>query len=455
MGPHMGRPARVSEPTQRVPSGSATGSARSPHVLLIAWEYPGAHSRRGTALARRVGQVARGLAGLGWRVTVVHRQQRADDPAASTVVRDPTSGPHPVCRRAVAGPGADARARGWLMPLRKLSTLVTAVIHGDRSGRWAYRAIRSIRRGNLDPPDIAIAFFTPRGPLAVAATLCDQMGLPWIADLQDPWWEGTSRPLRPLVARWMRKTLRSAALVVQVSPEWATQDAVILRRPVTVLRHAVPPAPSRSRATQEGEDTGPFRILYVGSLKQEEGDIGPFMDAIRLVQEEPAVRRSVEVHIASSEESWRLFAQAAAARGITRAMRWLGWLDDAALRHTMTTAHCLLLVPMFPAHRQGVPSKLFEYLAYDPPVLIAGPDSGGMTSLLEEWAHPPVVAVTAQQIASAIRRACDGDASALLHRHRCGIAPLSEEALASWYSERMHRVLRAVRAQFMAPVEAA
>jgi hypothetical protein len=111
------------------------------------------------------------------------------------------------------------------------------------------------------------------------------------------------------------------------------------------------------------------------------------------------------------------------------------------LREAIDDADALLLIPMFPAHRQGVPSKLFEYVAYDTPVLVAGPDSGGMTSVLAEWGHPPVVARTAHDIADALARAQEGDLSGLLARSRCQRAPVTETGLARWYSERMHHVL--------------
>jgi hypothetical protein len=233
---------------------------------------------------------------------------------------------------------------------------------------------------------------------------------------------------------------------VQVSPEWAADDAAVLRRRVEVVRHAVPSPRGSEGDRLDQRRNGRFRILYVGSLNPDQQDIRPFMDALALVRRENEDGRAIEVEIAGGEESWRLFSAAAAARGIPDAARWLGWLDERALHHAMSDADCLLLIPMAPEHRRGVPSKLFEYLAYDTPVLIAGPDSGGMTSLLDEWAHPRVVAATAEAIASAMVRARDGDRSGLLHRQQCRRAPVTDEALATWYSERMHRTLHDVHA---------
>ena len=418
--------------------------ARQSKVLLIAWEYPGAHSRQGTALARRVGQVARGLAGLGWSVTVVHRLQRDGDPGASSTVEEAGPDGRAIRRRAIEGPPAASRLARWLMPLRKLATVWTAFSSGDRSGRWATNVLRAIDRVGIERPDMIIAFFTPRGPLAIASSLEKRWGVPWIADFQDPWWEGTSQALRPLVARWMRRTLRSASSIVQVSPEWAREAEEVLKRRVEVVRHAVPGLAEAEVDFRTVRGRAAFRILYVGSLNPDQQDVRPFMDALALMRKERGDARPVELAVAAGEESWKLFSEAAGTRGISDATRWLGWLDARSLRREMLDADCLLLIPMAPAHRRGVPSKLFEYLAYPTPVLVAGPDSGGMTSLLEEWAHPPVVASTPLAIASAIRRAREGDGSALLHRRRCANAPVTDAALAKWYSDRMHDVLHQV-----------
>jgi hypothetical protein len=92
------------------------------------------------------------------------------------------------------------------------------------------------------------------------------------------------------------------------------------------------------------------------------------------------------------------------------------------------------LIPWFPAWRQGVPSKLYEYVAFGRPVLIAGPDSGGVSSLLNEWGHPQVVADRAEFVAEAIRRAERGDTLRLFDPSRCSRAPQSEHDFGERYA---------------------
>jgi hypothetical protein len=158
------------------------------------------------------------------------------------------------------------------------------------------------------------------------------------------------------------------------------------------------------------------------------------MDA--LTQLNACGKRTVELQVAGTEDVWNKFARAATTRGGPQAVRWLGWLSDMELRLAAQKAHCLLLIPFFSSDRQGVPSKLYEYIAFDRPILVAGPDSGGVARVIAEWGHPPVVADSAANIVDSLQRACNGDFSGMLQRERCTTSPLSEEALVDWYVER-------------------
>jgi hypothetical protein len=424
----------------REETSAAGGGARS--VLIVAWEYPGYHSRQGTALSRRVGQIARGFARANWRVSVVHRLQRPDDPARDREVKDPVTPDVSINRRALAGSQANVElGRSGRAALRKATTAWHALHCGDRSGLWAGAVEELAKRGGLFPHSLVIGCFTPRGPLRAAAKLHRLWRVPWIADLQDPWWEGSSPPLRRIVARWMRRTLRSAASVFQVSPEWAAQDAAVLHRDVEVLRHAVPDLGEPAARAGSREARAAFIIVYAGSLNEDCQDLNPFMDALKLLRDRPGMSRRVIVRVAGSDAVWRKFLDAASARGITDSLEHLGWLTDAQLRDAMIAADALLLIPWFPEWRQGVPSKMYEYIAFATPTLVAGADSGGISQLLMEWGHPPVVAARAPEIVEAIRLAAGGDASRLVDRARCGVTPLSESELGAKYVERAESIV--------------
>jgi glycosyltransferase involved in cell wall biosynthesis len=176
-------------------------------------------------------------------------------------------------------------------------------------------------------------------------------------------------------------------------------------------------------------------MLYAGSLNEDCQNLDPLMDGLSLLRNEQGRDRRVVVQVAGSDAVWGKFAHAAAARGVSDSLENLGWLTEAQLARAARAADALLLIPWFPAWRQGVPSKLYEYVAFGRPVLIAGPDSGGVSSLLNEWGHPSVVASKAANVAEAIRSGVRGDTSLLLDVTRCRNLPMSERALGARYTE--------------------
>ena len=406
-----------------------TATRRLPHALVVAWEYPGVHSRRGTALARRVGQIVRGFADAEWAVTVAHRLNTERDPARDAPVSEFTPDGNVYTRHAIPGPSPDPRPGWWRAPARKAITAWTSFRHGDRSHSWARGALLHLRSMPIPPPDVIIGCFTPRGPLALAAEASRIWNAPWIADLQDPWWEGTSAGVRPLVALWTRRVLRSASVVVQVSPEWAAEMIPIVRRDVAVVRHAVRTLGTGSSANFRNAPSDPFTVFYAGSLNEEQQDVVPFLEAIGRVRRR-GMGRQIVVEIAGSEHVWEKFNRAASGLGVSDALRWLGWIDARTLAQRAAAADCLLVVPLFSPDRRGVPSKLFEYLEYGRPVLIAGRDSGAFDTLLAEWGHPPVVASSVDAIEDAVYRAMRGDDGALLTVDACQRAPVTERDLA-------------------------
>ena len=377
-------------------------------------------SRQGTALARRVGQIARGYARRGWRVDVLHHAREGEPPA---IDRYDGVVLHPVVEQA----GTPAVERHTMT--RRLMTAWYAAMHGDRSHRWARIARSRLAAFDDAPPTLVIGCFTPRGPINVARAAAHRWGVPWIADLQDPALEGCSRFIQPLVARWMRRTLRTAAAVVQVSPEWARADAALLGRHVAGVRHAVPV--SAIHQTRRPHRGGDFTLLYAGSLIGEHQSPAALMEALDRCNARPG--RRIVLEIAGGDATWKAFERFARQQSPDGWLRRLGWLRPAELSAAFERTDCLVLIPSNEPGRPVVPSKLFEYLASDRPILIAGPDAGGLDSLYAEWGHPDVTRADADAIADALERAASGDDSALLRRSACAHTPLDEEALIDRY----------------------
>jgi hypothetical protein len=310
---------------------------------------------------------------------------------------------------------------------------------------WGAAAAEILRKESALRPDIVVAFFTPRGPLLAARRLSERLRIPWIADLQDPALEGTSPQLRPLVSKWMRHTLRGAGAVVQVSPEWADLDSRLLGREVIVMRHAVPAmAKSLFRGAKPSSRVAErIRLLYAGSINPYHQNAGPLMQAIDLVNRRASISGgpSIELTIAGLESTFNAFLAASQSENARAALRSLGWLDHETLMRNMFEADALVVIPSALSEREMVPSKLFEYFATSTPILIAGRDSGGITSLMSEWNHPYVLHETAEQIARALTKLIDRDMSGMLHASRCSSAPFSEGDLCAAYTDLAERFI--------------
>jgi glycosyltransferase involved in cell wall biosynthesis len=143
--------------------------------------------------------------------------------------------------------------------------------------------------------------------------------------------------------------------------------------------------------------------------------------------------RSIVLEVAGAEATCEAFRACLPRNEVNAWFLPLGWLGTEDLSAAMQLAHCLVLVPSSEAGRPVVPSKLYEYMAFDRPVLVAGNDAGGLDSLYEEWGHRNVTCASADSIAMALDAACNGDFSRLLRRSGCAHPPMEESQLIDRY----------------------
>jgi glycosyltransferase involved in cell wall biosynthesis len=278
--------------------------------------------------------------------------------------------------------------------------------------RWWVDA--AVQRGReLDGPfDVILANLLPLETSFAAATLSRQLGIPWIADLDDPWAIDEMRVAPTALnyridLRKMRRGLASASALIMSCPE----AEVRLRRELPDL--ADRPIDAVAHGFNRDDYAGPrplreddrFRIVHTGSLHTELGlehrasarmrrllggtsvdvDIHTrshvyLLAAIdQLAAAEPELAGRIEVHLVGS--------LSAADRAV--ADRYPFVHAHGHLPHPETVAMArsadLLFLPMHelpPGRRAGiVPCKSYEYLAAERPILAAVPD-GDLRDLL-------------------------------------------------------------------------
>lgn len=382
---------------------SADGdAARRRRLLLLAYYYPpigGAGVQRGVKFLRylpELGYDATVLTGPGstrGRLAPADETLLADVPRHTGVVR--VEGPEP--------PRASAwteRAERWLR-LRS---------------PWARWWIEGARRAGAAPArgaDVLLATMSPWETGEAAAALARDAGVPWVADLRDPWAldEVLVYPTG-LHRRWdlarMRAVLRSAAAIVMNTPE-------ALER----LGRAFPELAGRATAIPNGYDAadfeGPtpirrdsaFRIVHTGYLHTELGRRHRRGGALRralggsegadlytrshvyLLEALERLRRErpddeIEVHLAGvTSDTDRAIAER---YPFVKLHGYLAHADSIAL---IRSADALFLpYHDLPAGTRAttVPGKTYEYLASGRPILAAVPD-GDVRDILAAAGH--------------------------------------------------------------------
>jgi glycosyltransferase involved in cell wall biosynthesis len=363
----------------------------------------------------------------------------------------------------VTGPGAQPN-RWSPRDERQLAKVADAEVHrvpgpepGSRTGlrgrveraldqpppwiRWWTANVGPVAR-QVGDVDLILASLIPYETAFAAAELSRELGVPWVADLEDPWALDEMRVAptaihqRRDLAR-MRRGLATASAIVMNTAE----AAVRVRRELPELDAArvvgIPtgfdsadfsgPAPSR--------EDGAFRIVHTGSMHTDLGHDHRKTKRMRRLLGGTSVDVDIltrsHVHLVQAIESLRA-ADPAAAR---IELHLAGDLTDADravnARHGFVRAHGhlphdetlglmrsadLLFLPMHelpPGRRAGlVPCKAYEYVASERPILAAVPD-GDARDLLSGLARASVCRPSdIDAMAEAIRARLHGTAAA-------------------------------------------
>lgn len=404
---------------------SRTVSPTDKHLLIFAWEYNGYHSVRGTALSKRPRQIAESFLKSGWQVTVIHRDHREESgvqPFFSSVEK---SGVHRIAIKA----GKDTELLHANPLLRKLETLFYVALRGDRTYKWSADVIKQFDSIPFSSkPTYIFGMFSPRVTLYLGNYFSKKLDIPWIADLQDPIYEGVSRKSWPMLNKWMRSTLRTAHAVSHISPEWAAIDAERLSMPVATIRHAIANPIDLPKVAGEG-NKHEFRVFYGGSIS---ADIQS-LDLIKQVIENVAKAGvTVKIVLAGNENARGIFSESLGESTID----YKGWLSTDEMNRVIAGCNSTLVVP-WSKERIGIPSKFYELCAYAKPIWIAGYDLGAFKSLLEEWAHPPLEIGDVIWQTSAIMKACKGDFNEMFSLPACKGNLLTEADLCSAFERLM------------------
>jgi glycosyltransferase involved in cell wall biosynthesis len=269
---------------------------------------------------------------------------------------------------------------------------------------WLDGAVALGREAGRDC-DAIFASLIPYETARAAIRLSRELGIPWIADLQDPWaldemWLYPTGLHHRLDKRRMRRQLASAAAIVMNTPEAAARLCrafpELSSRIVVSITNGFDAADFAGPAPERTD--GRFRIVHSGTMhtatglrlrrlkrvRRALGGITPHVDFLprshvfllealeRLHAEDPALTADVELQLAGVlTDADREVAES------SRFAKLLGYRSHEETIGLVRSAD-LLFLPMHdlaPGHRAGLtPGKAYEYIASGRPILAAVPE---------------------------------------------------------------------------------
>lgn len=392
-------------------------------AVLIAYYYPpliGIASERAAAMTRH-------LPAFGWEAVVVtpregfyHRAPELSAPPAS-VIRTPSI----EVSRALRGvhgrvrPGGDDASGDELRaievkgPARAARRLVRELVYvPDAQVGWipfaTGAATRTLR--GFDGPKVVFSTSVPYSAHFAAMATARASGVPWVAELRDPWSTGvapgrTSSALRSWIDRTMEGRVLLRADHVVVTSE-STRSQLLAAVPalrgddISVVTNGFEPPPELPGPRPEEAMT----MLYAGTVAPGE-DTAPVLSALDHVHAlHPG---AFELHVVGPSLGWEPAGES---------RPWLrldGLVSPERARELMASSSVLLLVQAHPAYATIIPGKAFEYIGARRPVVAAVARGTELEALLRRYADARFVDPgTPTEIIAAVER--------LLEEHRSG-----------------------------------
>ena len=367
-------------------------------VLLITYYFPPA----GGVAVQRMLKFARYLPQYGYLPTVVTVDPRfAVYGAMDSALMDQLPGEVRVVRTRSWDPfSIYARMQG----VKKEDVAGVGFVKEGQIG-WRQEAARWVR-GNIFLPDARVGWVPfarravlrlvreqkfsvvmtsgpPHSAHLVGSFLKARTGIPWIADLRDPWTDyyynahfHQSPLARFINARLERRVLSRADVVLSVSEAIGTglRGKVCMRRYETVPNGYDPhDTPS---GLEPANDCARFVIAHVGTYSKER-------HSAAFVQVIVSMAEGVELRLVGHVHEW-----VANEFGRTRLGESLVLIPHVphreAMEHMAQADMLLLPIERGRLNKGIVSGKLFEYLSVGKPVIGIGPPDGDMARILRE-----------------------------------------------------------------------
>jgi O-antigen/teichoic acid export membrane protein/glycosyltransferase involved in cell wall biosynthesis len=363
-------------------------------VLIIGRDFPPAP----TSAARRAASFARHLPAAGWKAAVVAISERfhsrSDASEAKRLVDCEVSRAYGFDSKAVFA------VRGRYPSL---------LAFPDREVSWIFDGVRqALRAHRRARADVLLSTSPPVSAHCIAYVVKRFTGLPWIAELRDPWrLEALGPLLRRTGRRLERRLLADADAIVVTTPGMA---ADLERRCGDGVRGKVRVIPNgfeeEGFATLAAAAPGGFSIAHVGVCAPPYRDPAGFLGAVRSCIDRGDLPADVPIAFVGAADPEASLSRDVARFHLQDQVRVTERVSVPEALGVIGRTPLLLLLQTRRDHNLCVPAKAYEYLRSGAAILAITPPDGETAKLLHAFPGVAVVAPDAhEEIAKALAAA--------------------------------------------------
>lgn len=294
-----------------------------------------------------------------------------------------------------------------------------ARLHYQEFNRWARDAARAaLRVASAHRPDVIVSSGPPHSAHEAARRLAENLGIPWVMDMRDPW-AATEYTPRDMASRtWDRitadaeaKCVRSAR-VVALNTEASRRD-ICGRYPdererfITVMNGADPMGIPTGILPNER-----FTMAYAGNIYVGRDPTTVFQGVARVIKDLSLTPARIGIEFMGGGEFARSTVLAAADKaGISEFVTVVPRRPHREALAFLARASVLIGLPQY-AHL-AIPAKVFEYVQFPAWLLILA-EEGSATEVLfrgteADVVHPSDVEAIAARIKERYEQFCRGD----------------------------------------------
>jgi glycosyltransferase involved in cell wall biosynthesis len=259
----------------------------------------------------------------------------------------------------------------------------------DARCMWITPSVRYLKNYLKDHPVDAI--FTdgpPHTNTVIGQKLSSQLGIPWLADFQDPWTQADYYKLYK-ISKWAdlrhkkleQKVFKNATKITIASPSWANDLQEIGAQNVDVLFYGYDEDDFRKVVRKIDTE---FTIAHTGLLSRDRNPEVLFRVLNDLNNELPGFKHKLRLNFAGNIDF--TIRKTIIENGLHQNFVDKGFTDrHKAIQLTVNAQ--LLLLPLNKAENVygRIPGKFYEYLRAARPILCLGPQGSDVDKMLKEY----------------------------------------------------------------------